>query len=73
MSFVYFNETQNNFQYSELCLSKSKNFKNVEIHSVRNEGGGVGVRGLPPPPPPKKIIAQDPGICAFQGDTGWVP
>ena len=28
--------------------------------------GGSG--GLPPPPP---ITAQDPGICAFQGDPGW--
>ena len=28
--------------------------------------GGVG--GVKPP-----ITAQDPGICAFQGDPGWVP
>ena len=38
------------------------------ISSVRNEGGGVK-GGYPPPP----ITAQDPGICACQGDPGWVP
>ena len=36
-------------------------------------GGGVGVGvggggGVNPP-----IPAQDPGICSFQGDPGWVP
>ena len=36
--------------------------------SVRNKGGGAG--GLTPPPP---ITAQDPGMCAFPGDPGWVP
>ena len=30
-------------------------------------GGGRGGGGKPP------ITAQDPGICAFQGDPGWVP
>ena len=40
----------------------------VNETGVRNEGGGGGSGGLNPP-----ITAQDPGICAFQGDTGWVP
>ena len=31
--------------------------------------GGGGSGGVKPPP----ITAQDPGICAFQGDPGWVP
>ena len=36
-----------------------------DMVSVRNGGGGKG--GLPP------ITVQDAGICAFQGDPGWVP
>ena len=41
----------------------------VCICSVRNEGGGGrGGGGVNPP-----IPVQDPGICAFQGDPGWVP
>ena len=43
-----------------------RNLEMTPRPSVRNEGGG----GLTPPPP---IPAQDPGICAFQGDPGWVP
>ena len=37
-----------------------------DMVSVRNGGGG-GKGGLPP------ITVQDAGICAFQGDPGWVP
>ena len=34
---------------------------------IEMKGVGVGQGGYPPP-----ITAQDPGICAFQGDPGWV-
>ena len=38
------------------------------VFEIRGGGGGSG--GVNPPPP---ITAQDPGICAFQGDPGCVP
>ena len=40
--------------------------------SVQNGGGGGGGGGRGVNPLPQKT-AQDPGICAFQGDPGWVP
>ena len=39
------------------------------VFEMRGGGGGGGRGGWLPPP----IPAQDPGICAFQGDPGWVP
>ena len=60
-----------NFVYQSQKTSTTSRYTVFEMRG--GGGGGVGGEGVTPPPPPIKKIAQDPGICAFQGDTGWVP
>ena len=58
--------------YSDLVISRNELEISVihflislnPVFEIRGGGGGRGV---------KPITAQDPGICAFQGDPGWNP